>query len=270
MTTYALEQRIRYEYAAPVANLRQRLMVVPPERYGRQQRHSWSLTVEGPRRTRTRTRLDRFGNHAISVSAPHVPGSVEFVVASEVVVDDDSDHGTHPATPHARDLAFTPLTAADPGIRSMGFDTGPDPAVICDRVHGAFSYEYGVTGVSTTAADALAAGRGVCQDYTHVMLSVCRVLGIPARYVSGQLVGEGGSHSWVEVLRHVRGRHWVAEGWDPTHNRRIGPGYITVAVGRDYTDVAPMSGTYDGPGITGTLAVSKQLREVTELQLSSS
>ena len=268
MTTYALEQRIRYEYSAAVANLRQRLMVVPPERYGRQQRHSWSLTVEGPRRARTRTRIDRYGNHAISVSAPHVPGWVEFIVASEVVVDDES--GAHPATPHARDFAFTPLTAADGRICSIAADVGADPALICNRVHGAFSYEYGVTGVSTTAADALAVGRGVCQDYTHVMLSVCRLMGLPARYVSGHLVGEGGSHAWVEVLRHVRGRHWVAEGWDPTHNRRAGPCYITIAVGRDYVDVAPMSGTYDGAGITDTLAVSKQLREVSKLQLSSS
>jgi transglutaminase-like putative cysteine protease len=82
--------------------------------------------------------------------------------------------------------------------------------------------------------------------------------GIPARYVSGHLLGEGGSHAWVEVLR-PSGRHWVAEGWDPTHDRRTDDAYITVAVGRDYADVAPLSGTYDGTGVEGTLTVSKRV-----------
>jgi len=273
VTSYALEQHIRYEYPAPVDNLRQRLMVVPPARYGRQRRRTWSLTVDGPPRFRTRSRLDRFGNQTISVTAAHVPSWVEFTVTCDLVVDDD-DTGTHTSVPSARDLAVTPLTAPDAGIRSIAGDVGPDPATICSRVHAAFTYEYGVTGVGTTAADALAAGRGVCQDYAHVMLSACRLLDIPARYVSGHLLGEGGSHAWVEVLRRVPGRrrHWVAEGWDPANNRRTGAGYITVATGRDYADVAPMSGAYDGVGISGTLIVTKQVRQVDvdpDLALSS-
>ncbi len=62
------------------------------------------------------------------------------------------------------------------------------------------TYEFGVTGVHTTAADAVAGGRGVCQDYADIMLALCRAAGLPARYVSGHLVGEGGSHAWVEVV----------------------------------------------------------------------
>lgn len=98
----------------------------------------------------------------------------------------------------------------------------------------------------TTAAEALAAGRGVCQDYAHVMLAVCRILGLPARYVSGHLLGKGGSHAWVEVLKPAPGlRTSVADAWDPTHDRRVGIEYLTVAVGRDSADVVSLSGTYD-------------------------
>jgi transglutaminase-like putative cysteine protease len=258
VTSYTLEQQVHYAYPAPVENLRQRLVVVPPLRHGRQRRRSWSLSVEGPERFRTRSRVDRFGNHAITVSANRVPAAVDFTIETEVVVDDGP---TSFATAYdSRYLMSTPLTAADAGIVAFAADTEPEPAAICSAVHAAFSYEYGVTGVGTTAADALAAGRGVCQDYAHVMLSVCRRAGIPARYVSGHLLGEGGSHAWVEVLRHARGRHWMAEGWDPTHNRRTEAGYITVAVGRDYADVAPVSGTYEAEGVTGTLSISKSVR----------
>jgi transglutaminase-like putative cysteine protease len=173
----------------------------------------------------------------------------------------DDDSGAYTALPHARDLAFTRLTAPDSAISAIAAGAGPDPAGICSGVHTALAYEHGVTAVTTTAADALAAGRGVCQDYAHVMLSVCRLVGIPARYVSGHLLGEGGSHAWVEVFRRRRGREWSAEAWDPANNCRTGAGYITIAVGRDYADVAPMSGMYEGSGVTGTLTVSKQVRE---------
>ena len=61
-------------------------------------------------------------------------------------------------------------------------------------------YAHGVTGVKTTAAEAFALRQGVCQDYAHVMLALCRACGLPARYVSGHLLGEGGTHAWVEVL----------------------------------------------------------------------
>ena len=60
--------------------------------------------------------------------------------------------------------------------------------------------QYGVTSVRTTAAQALAGGRGVCQDFAHVMLALCHIVGLPARYVSGHLLGQGGTHAWVEVV----------------------------------------------------------------------
>jgi hypothetical protein len=71
---------------------------------------------------------------------------------------------------------------------------------ICAAVSSAITYEYGVTSVTTTAAEALACGRGVCQDSAHVMLALCRLPGQPAKYVSGHLVGQGGTHAWTEVI----------------------------------------------------------------------
>ena len=123
-------------------------------------------------------------------------------------------------------------------------------------------YRHDVTTVRTTAAEALALGRGVCQDYAHVMLALCRLCGVPARYVSGHLVGEGGSHAWVEVLLPSEEDPSVltAVAFDPTNDRRAGLRYLTVAVGRDYGDVAPTSGTYNGPP-GGRLSSAKTLDE---------
>jgi transglutaminase-like putative cysteine protease len=78
------------------------------------------------------------------------------------------------------------------------------------------------------------------------MIALCRLLGIPARYVSGHLVGEGGTHAWVELLAPVGGQAFEIIAWDPTHDRPTDLRYLTVAVGRDYRDVAPVSGTYSG------------------------
>ena len=71
---------------------------------------------------------------------------------------------------------------------------------ISDWVYQTIRYVHGVTDIHTTAAEALALGRGVCQDYAHIMLVLCRLCGLPARYVSGHLLGEGGTHAWIEVL----------------------------------------------------------------------
>jgi transglutaminase-like putative cysteine protease len=102
------------------------------------------------------------------------------------------------------------------------------------------TYTPGVTSVETTAAEALALSQGVCQDYAHVMLALCRLCDLPARYVSGHLLGEGGTHAWVDVLLPEA----VVVAFDPTHGREVSLSYVTVAVGRDYRDVAPTSGSY--------------------------
>ncbi len=130
-------------------------------------------------------------------------------------------------------------------------------------VHGALKYEKGVTNVTTTAAEAFALGRGVCQDYAHLMLAAARCLGLPARYVSGYLFSptaeneDQATHAWVDVF--VPGRGWVA--LDPTHDIEQTPRHVRVAVGRDYADVPPTRGIYTG-NARETLTVKVQVYPV--------
>jgi len=118
---------------------------------------------------------------------------------------------------------------------------------LMNQVYAHMRYESGETHVGTTASQAFALGIGVCQDYAHIFLSLCRQVGLPARYVSGYLPGEGQMHAWGEVLLPLGAKEiptWIA--FDPTHQCRCDERYITVAVGRDYQDVAPTSGHYSG------------------------
>jgi len=149
-------------------------------------------------------------------------------------------------------LSFWVLPRPDDAIGLVAYELGASGLrgldladAICTWVHERMRYAHDVTAVRTTAAEAFALGSGVCQDYAHVMLSICRLLGLPARYVSGHLLGEGGTHAWVEVVVPAAdGSDAIGVPFDPTHGRRADLGYITVALGRDYLDVAPTSGTY--------------------------
>ena len=111
-------------------------------------------------------------------------------------------------------------------------------------VHQRLAYESCSTHVHTHMRDVLAQRRGVCQDFAHVMLGLCRALKIPALYVSGYLASETASatHAWMEVF--VPGLGW--RPLDPTHNRVPDETYVKIAVGRDYADVPPVTGTYKG------------------------
>lgn len=113
---------------------------------------------------------------------------------------------------------------------------------IMDYLHNNMSYVQGVTFVNTTASEAFEMQKGVCQDYSHIMLSMLRTCRICARYVVGMMEGEGFSHAWVEV-RH-KGR-WY--GFDPTNYRKTDDRYIKMSHGRDYNDcminVGCMTGT---------------------------
>ena len=103
------------------------------------------------------------------------------------------------------------------------------------------AYESGVTSIQTTAEEALEIGKGVCQDFSHILIALCRKNGIPARYVSGFMQGEGFTHAWIEY--HENG---VWYGFDPTHDRCIETGYIKIAHGRDYSDCALDKGVFTG------------------------
>ncbi len=104
-----------------------------------------------------------------------------------------------------------------------------------------FSYVPGVTNVRTSAEEALAGGRGVCQDYAHILIACCRRLGVMARYVAGLLIGEGATHAWVEIYQG--GTWWEI---DPTHNRVVNDDYVRISNGRDYADCMLDVGVFRG------------------------
>src|SRR5487761_66218 len=260
-----LEQNVRYTYDAPVRRLRHRLMVVPRAVHGRQVLADWDLQVSGAGVERA-LGTDRFGNQVVELRAARVDEQVEFSL-SAVVQPAGCPDGTVPlsvAPPVGDLLELTPLTRPDTAMRAAAAELARGSTSTldfaereCSWAHASLAYHLGATSVKTTAAAARAGGYGVCQDFAHIMLAVCRAEGVAARYVSGHLLGEGGSPAWVEVVTGPS----MAVAFDPTHDRRAGAGYLTVAVGRDYADVAPTSGTFSGPG-PGSLSVRKRLRFV--------
>jgi transglutaminase-like putative cysteine protease len=120
-------------------------------------------------------------------------------------------------------------------------------------IHSNFEYVPAATTVNTPIAEVIEHRKGVCQDFTHVMLGMCRALRIPARYVSGylyngpkdELEGAQASHAWCEV--YIPDYGW--RGLDPTNNQQADERYIKVAVGRDYADIVPVQGSYRGTGM---------------------
>jgi transglutaminase-like putative cysteine protease len=251
--SYQITQSFRYEYTAPIRNLNHRLVVIPPERFGDQRRlrHRVAAGIDG---VRFENRHDRFGNVIVDAFAPSVSSAIEFL--AEVSVERSSSEPNRLPNGWQLDgylLEPTRLTAADARIDRAADELGesaPWGLDLADRindwVYQSMTYKGGVTGVRTTAAEALAQGFGVCQDYAHIMLALCHSAELPARYVSGHLVGQGGTHAWVEVVLPVGDGTGDAIAWafDPTHASRGGLEYVTIAVGADYSDVAPTSGTY--------------------------
>ncbi len=126
-------------------------------------------------------------------------------------------------------------------------------------VHGFLKYESKSTHVHTHMNEVLKDRRGVCQDFAHLMLGLCRSLKIPARYVSGYLATESASatHAWMEAF--VPGHGWRA--LDPTHNRQINETYVKIGHGRDYGDVPPVSGNYRGT-LERKMEVEVKIKEV--------
>jgi len=151
------------------------------------------------------------------------------------------------------------------------------------RIHADFTYAAQSTEVNTPALEALAQRRGVCQDFAHIMIASLRALGLAARYVSGylltqpppgqpRLVGADASHAWVAVyLPDLPGAE-DGRGWwdlDPTNHRdgwgSPGEDYVTLATGRDYSDIAPMRGVIQG-GARHTLAVAVTVEPVNDTE----
>ena len=151
------------------------------------------------------------------------------------------------------------LTAPSPLLSAFArrWDIRPDndPARslrrLSDTLYHSFTYVPGSTSVISSIDHILETGRGVCQDYTHVMIAIARSWGIPARYVSGYLYVPGADgeqtpvtsmHAWAECRLPDFG--WI--GFDPTNQALVNQRYVRVAVGRDYQDVSPTRGVYRG------------------------
>jgi len=267
-TAYLIHQIYRYEYPGPIRDLRQRLVIVPPERRGDQRRVVYRLEVSVPDHD-TVEEQDAFGNTVLSIHVPHVAQAIAF--EAWIVVERASDYGPQrlPATvlTDPRFLTQTRLTAPNERLRTVAAELsaeGERGLALAEKINAwvyrAMSYAHEITDVHTPAAEALAGGQGVCQDYAHIMLSLCRLCGLPARYVSGHLLGEGGTHAWVDALIPADDRpdEAVAVPFDPLHDRRATLSYVTVAVGRDYTDVAPTSGSFSAD-YAGRLSARKSV-----------
>jgi transglutaminase-like putative cysteine protease len=231
--------------------------------------------------TQMRDYVDFYGNtvHYFDIMAGHEKLVIEAL--SEVETTPNAARPPVPVVPHTEvdmerelraeflvDSHYVPLDVtvwkeAQDALQYGRSDIWSDVRQICRHVYTSFAYKPRSTGVATLATDAIKLRAGVCQDFAHVALGMCRTSGIPVRYVSGYFIKverrageEEASHAWIEAF--VPGYGWAA--YDPTHDRAADERYVKVACGRDYGDIRPVSGTYRG-GKTRSLEVEVRLRE---------
>ena len=257
--TSRVRQHYRYVYSGAVHDLKQRLIMIPPDRCHDQVLESWALDVRGIDGACSITwENDAWGNRVCHIEGERVEHAVDF----EAVFCVERRQQTSPPDSNHADTAFlefTALTAPNDAVRAAARDiraAAISPLEQAELAHDwsarSIAYQVGVTGTRTPAAMALHLGRGFGQDFAHIMLSLLRTLGLPCRYVSGHLLGEGAPHAWVEVALPSG-----VVAYDPTHHRRARLDYLTVAVGRDFADVTMTSGVFTGAA-TGRLHWSKQ------------
>jgi transglutaminase-like putative cysteine protease len=268
---YDVRQATIYHYASPVAHAHHVLRLTPIDRPD-QHVHAASLDID-PRPVERREELDFFGNRITWVVLDEPHDTLTVKVAARIAVERSVAVPATPPWEQVRAAAFassdlSPTSPAhflfpsrqvslDPEIRdyaARSFAPGRavlDSAVdLMNRIKAEFTYEVGATTASTTPPMSFALRRGVCQDFSHVMISGMRALGLPVAYVSGylrtghlpgqaQLEGADAMHAWVQV--------WCGEaaGWiglDPTNGIFAGDDHLVLAIGRDYADVAPLDG----------------------------
>jgi transglutaminase-like putative cysteine protease len=268
---YAVRQTLRYQYETPIANLQHQLIIVPRSRHLDQQRLDTSLSATGI--GSLPLERDEFGNEVADIRVPLVEHEIAFTLEATVVR--DTRLGRSCTTAHEMiDPRWTggrrltrpdeALATAAAELRSLHPDHRELATEIVQHVHRHMTYTKIVTDVFTTAATANAQGRGVCQDYAHIAIALARAAGLSARYVSGHLIGEGATHAWVEFLVADRRDGALVLSYDPTYCTETDLRYIVVAIGRDYDDVPPTSGSFTGLGagrLHGTQHV--QLLDVT-------
>ncbi|MGH1354414.1 MAG: transglutaminase family protein [Thalassovita sp.] len=260
-----------YTYDSPDAYALLQLRLKPRDGHG-QVVQQWATQIQGG--TRQLSFDDEYGNHVDLILVDPEATTVTIACEGTVEVEDRAGVvGTHKTfTPLWVYEAATPLTAPGKTLRKLVSSVKPMPdedtlphmhrlsAAIAEKV----SYETGRTDSATTAETALAAGNGVCQDHAHILIASARMLGHPARYVSGYLmmddrVEQDATHAWAEIW--VKGLGWV--GFDISNAICPDDRYVRVAVGRDYRDAAPIHGIRHGSG-TEDLHVALKVQSQTD------
>jgi transglutaminase-like putative cysteine protease len=252
---YAVEQTLRYVYDSPISNLHHQLIIAPRPHHVDQRRLANHLSASGIGPLALES--DEFGNDIAAVSVAHVEREITFSLEATIL----RDHSMTKTCATAHDLIDPrwtggrrltrpneALVSAAAELRSLHPNKHELAEEIVHFVHAHMTYTKDVTDVFTTAATAFAHGRGVCQDFAHIAISLARAAGLSARYVSGQLLGEGATHAWVEFLVADRNHGPLVLSYDPTYCKPTDFRYIVVAIGRDYDDVPPTSGVFTGRG----------------------
>ena len=267
----AIRHTTRYRFADPVAHGLQRLRLTPKETQG-QQILDWTMEYEGAREELTYE--DQHHNQVTLVSVTEGAQEVVVTCRGRVRTEDKAgvigQHAGH--LPLWAFLGHTALTRPGPRIRQLiasvaRSDEGMVPTLhnLSTAIREQVAYDTGHTEVDTCAEDAVAAGRGVCQDHAQIFIAAARALEIPARYVSGYLmmddrIEQEATHAWAEAW--VQGLGWV--GFDVSNGISPDPRYVRVATGRDYRDAAPITGISFGSvaeNLSVELAVEQQTAE---------
>lgn len=252
-----ITHRTTYTYDTPVHYALQRLRLTPRTGHG-QEVISWESRITGG--TKQVSYDDPFANHTELVLVDEGASQIEIACEGEVEIEDNHGViGNHRG--YAPLWLFqepTPRTQPGGQVRRLvrAVDAAQAEADDVARLHALSAaildevkYETDRTDSTTTAEAALVAGHGVCQDHAHIMIAAARLLGYPARYISGYLLLEGlidqqASHAWCEVWTESLG--WV--GFDVSNGISPDARYVRVAVGREYHDAAPIQGIRLGDG----------------------
>ena len=255
-----------YSYSQPVDYGLQKVRLQPLES-STQKVLDWSLELVGCKREASYT--DHFGNHVDLVSI--IPGEETLSIIAQGTVETLNSSGVlgpvYGRAPLWLFLQPTPLTMPGPGIKALAGAFGSAGNAL-DGLHALSArilelapYMTGVTHPRTTAENALQGKLGVCQDHAQIFVAAARLVGIPARYVSGYLmvneqVDQDASHAWAEA--HIDGLGWV--GFDVSNGVSPDEKYIRVAIGRDARDAAPIEGMRFGAA-DETLIVTLQVQQ---------
>ncbi len=266
----AIRHTTRYDFGQPVTRGLQRLRMKPKTSHG-QQILDWQMHLEGARLEADYD--DQHHNRTVLISVE--PGArAVSVMCSGLVETSDNAGMVGPHTGYMPLWHFRAQTAlTQPGTLMRALmaklkdrrDSLELLHALSRGVLDAVDYEIGFTDAETTAEQAMAAGRGVCQDHAHIFIGCARALGIPARYVSGYLmmndrIDQEAGHGWAEA--HVDGLGWVA--FDVSNGISADSRYVRVATGCDYREAAPVTGISYGGGeaaLAVSLAVEQQLVE---------